>query len=78
MDGMLNLRVSGTQSKKPLMSCLQKLIRQNRLIMTKKDFVITACGKGGGRSADGARILKEFGLNASWLCGGTNEWLGLD
>jgi rhodanese-related sulfurtransferase len=36
---------------------------------------ITACGKGGGRSADGAKLLKEFGLNAIWLCGGTHEWL---
>ncbi|QQS28414.1 MAG: rhodanese-like domain-containing protein [Sphingobacteriales bacterium] len=36
---------------------------------------VTACGKGGGRSADGAKLLKEFGLNAIWLCGGTNKWL---
>lgn len=37
---------------------------------------VTACGKGGGRSAAGARLLKEFGLDAIWLCGGTNKWLG--
>lgn len=36
---------------------------------------VTACGKGGGRSADGARLLKELGFNAIWLCGGTNKWL---
>ncbi|MBO0341441.1 MFS transporter [Flagellimonas profundi] len=36
---------------------------------------ITTCEKGGGRSADGAKLLKEFGLNAIWLCGGTNGWL---
>ena len=36
---------------------------------------VTACGKGGGRSADGAKLLKESGLNAIWLCGGTNKWL---
>lgn len=36
---------------------------------------ITACGKGGGRSSDGARLLKEMGYNAIWLCGGTNKWL---
>ncbi|MBO0331894.1 MFS transporter [[Muricauda] lutisoli] len=40
-------------------------------------FVI-ACGKGGGRSADGAKLLKEFGLNAIWLCGGTNKWLKIE
>ena len=38
---------------------------------------ITACGKGGGRSAEGAKLLKQYGLNAMWLCGGTNKWLGL-
>ncbi|MBK7869395.1 MAG: rhodanese-like domain-containing protein [Saprospiraceae bacterium] len=36
---------------------------------------VTACGKGGGRSADGAKLLKDFGLNAIWLCGGANKWL---
>lgn len=39
---------------------------------------VTACGKGGGRSAEGAKLLKEYGLNAMWLCGGTNKWLGLN
>lgn len=39
---------------------------------------ITACGKGGGRSAEGAQLLKEFGLNAMWLCGGTNKWIRED
>ena len=39
---------------------------------------ITACGKGGGRSAEGAKLLKQYGLNALWLCGGTNKWLGLN
>jgi MFS family permease len=43
-----------------------------------KDFqFVTVCGKGGGRSADGARLLKEWGLNAVWLCGGTNKWLNI-
>jgi rhodanese-related sulfurtransferase len=36
---------------------------------------VVACGKGGGRSAEGAKLLKDFGLNAIWLCGGTNKWL---
>jgi len=40
-------------------------------------FVIT-CGKGGGRSTDGARILKKLGLDAIWLCGGTNKWLNIE
>jgi rhodanese-related sulfurtransferase len=39
---------------------------------------VTACGKGGGRSAEGAKILKEYGLNAIWLCGGTNKWLNIN
>jgi MFS family permease len=37
-------------------------------------FVI-ACGKGGGRSADGAKLLSNYGFNAKWLCGGTIKWL---
>ena len=53
-------------------------LEENLSKLDKNFQFVTACGKGGGRSADGARILKEFGLNASWLCGGTNEWLGLD
>lgn len=43
--------------------------------LDKKYQYVTACGKGGGRSAEGAKLLKESGLNAIWLCGGTNEWL---
>jgi MFS family permease len=39
---------------------------------------VVACGKGGGRSADGAKLLKEFGLNAIWLCGGTSKWLNIN
>jgi len=53
---------------------LQEL--KGRLSQLDKEFqFITACGQGGGRSADGARILKESGLNAIWLCGGTKKWL---
>jgi rhodanese-related sulfurtransferase len=40
----------------------------------KVQYVI-ACGKGGGRSADGAKLLKEYGFNAMWLCGGTDKWI---
>lgn len=48
----------------------------NKISQLDKSFqFVTVCGKGGGRSADGAKLLKEFGLNAIWLCGGTNKWL---
>jgi len=44
-----------------------------------KDFqFVTVCAKGGGRSAEGAKLLKAFGLNAVWLCGGINKWLNRD
>lgn len=36
---------------------------------------ITTCAKGAGRSADGAKLLNEHGLQATWLCGGTYKWL---
>ncbi|MEN7551315.1 rhodanese-like domain-containing protein [Rapidithrix thailandica] len=36
---------------------------------------VTVCNKGGGRSAEGARFLKELGYDASWLCGGTDKWM---
>jgi rhodanese-related sulfurtransferase len=38
--------------------------------------LVTACGKGGGRSATGAEILQRLGFRATWLCGGTFGWLG--
>lgn len=41
----------------------------------KESQYVTVCGKGGGRSSDGARLLKEMGYKASWLCGGTTKWL---
>ncbi len=35
---------------------------------------VTICGKGGGRSAEGADILRESGHpDALWLEGGTND-----
>ena len=46
--------------------------------LDKNVQLVIACGKGGGRSADGAKLLKEFGLNAIWLCGGTNKWLKIE
>ena len=43
---------------------------------SKKLIFITACGKGGGRSAQAAYMLRQKGFNAGWLCGGTIGWLG--
>lgn len=36
---------------------------------------VTVCGKGGGRSKDAAEVLKELGLDAFWLVGGTFGWV---
>jgi len=42
----------------------------------KNTFVVTACGNGGGRSKDGAQLLRDAGFTrAHWLCGGTFGWL---
>lgn len=42
----------------------------------KTDFIITACGKGGGRSTQAAEKLQELGFkNSIWLCGGTFGWI---
>lgn len=37
---------------------------------------VTICGKGGGRSAEGADILNKLGRpDAIWLEGGTTGWI---
>jgi rhodanese-related sulfurtransferase len=44
-------------------------------LFDKDDVIVTACGKGGGRSADASDKLKELGFkSAYWLCGGTFGW----
>jgi len=44
-------------------------------LFDKNDIIVTACGKGGGRSTDALEKLKELGFkNAYWLCGGTFGW----
>jgi rhodanese-related sulfurtransferase len=44
-------------------------------LFDKNDTIVTACGKGGGRSADASDKLKELGFkNAYWLCGDTLGW----
>jgi len=48
-------------------------IRSNEL--SKQAIIITACGKGGGRSAQAAEKLKQRGfIKAIFLCGGTFGW----
>jgi rhodanese-related sulfurtransferase len=52
---------------------------QFQLNLLNKDYqIITVCGKGGGRSSEAAKILKELGFKAHWLCGGTNKWLNIN
>lgn len=56
---------------------LQELpIQINKL--NKNYQYVTACGKGGGRSADGAKLLADYGFKAKWLCGGTFGWLKIN
>lgn len=42
--------------------------------LDKHLFFIIVCGKGGGRSAKGAEILRQGGFRSTWLCGGTFGW----
>ena len=43
--------------------------------LSKQSLIITACGKGGGRSAQAAEHLQQIGFtNATFLCGGTFGW----
>lgn len=42
---------------------------------SKDSIIITVCGKGGGRSAQAAELLKRLGYtNANYLCCGTFGW----
>jgi rhodanese-related sulfurtransferase len=50
-------------------------LKDNISQLDKNFQFVSACSKGSGRSAEGAKLLKEFGFNAIWLCGGTNKWL---
>lgn len=45
--------------------------------LDKSTQYITACWKGGGRSSDASKILKEKGFKSYWLCGGTYKWLNI-
>lgn len=43
--------------------------------LSNQAIIITACGKGGGRSAEAAEKLKQWGFSkAIFLCGGTFAW----
>lgn len=53
-------------------------LKDNISQLDKNFQFVTACSKGGGRSAEGAKLLKELGFNAIWLCGGTNKWLKIN
>ena len=45
-------------------------------IFDSNDYLITVCGKGGGRSMKGAENLRAMGYkNVFWLEGGTFGWL---
>lgn len=46
--------------------------------LSKQAIIITACGKGGGRSAQAAELLNQLGfIKANFLCGGTFGWYDL-
>jgi rhodanese-related sulfurtransferase len=53
---------------------LSELERRSKEL-SKIAIIITVCGKGGGRSAQGAGLLKQLGFNnINYLCGGTFGW----
>jgi len=40
-----------------------------------KERIVTVCAKGGGRSAQAAKLLRDLGFGRTWwLCGGTLGW----
>lgn len=42
---------------------------------SQNDFIVTVCGKGGGRSEKAAEYLFQNGFKkVKWLCGGTKSW----
>ena len=70
---------------------LQKLIKQSHIPgainitltdlenrsgeLSKEAIIISACGKGAGRSEEAAGLLKQMGFaKARFLCGGTIGW----
>lgn len=53
-------------------------LKEKAYQLDKNTEYITACGKGGGRSIEASKILKELGLKSYWLCGGTYKWLNIE
>jgi rhodanese-related sulfurtransferase len=53
---------------------LEELTKNTKFI-DKHKVIVPVCGKGGGRSADAAKLLREMGYQAAWLCGGTSKWI---
>lgn len=53
-------------------------LKEKASFLDKNTEYVTACGKGGGRSIEASKILKEFGLKSYWLCGGTYKWLNIE
>lgn len=60
IDSAINIPLDQLEKLIPFLNC-------NKLY-------VTVCGKGGGRSTQGAELLSKAGLNASWLSGGTFGW----
>ncbi len=53
-------------------------LKDKTCFLDKNTEYITACGKGGGRSTEAAKLLKEYGYKSYWLCGGTYKWLNIE
>lgn len=52
------------------------LLAEAVAVLPKALRPVTICGKGGGRSAEGAALLRAHGrADAIWLCGGTFAWM---
>jgi rhodanese-related sulfurtransferase len=50
-------------------------LRERIMEIKHHGLVVTACGKGGGRSDRAAQLLRDAGFKDSkTLCGGTNAW----
>jgi len=53
-------------------------LKDKTCFLDKNIEYITACGKGGGRSTEASKLLKEYGFKSYWLCGGTYKWLNIE
>ncbi len=50
------------------------LLEKETMHFNKEIFYVTACGKGGGRSAEASEIIVKSGYVSTWLCNGTFGW----